>query len=140
MKNAIGIATVLSLFFLSTFITPCAANPELHVGVFGSSIIMPRQSGFVISNNGDEPILDIHWTFSIQSLSHDYADFMYSEKLDALSDNQAYVFSTQNMHGFGLVTLSITATSSNSGEVTKIIHGVKIGNVILSNTYFLSWF
>ena len=140
MKNLIVIAIVLSLFFISTFITPCAANPELHVGVFGASIIMPRQSGFVISNNGDEPILDIYWTFSIQSLSHDYADIVYSDELQSLAFDQAHIFSIPNIHGFGLVILSITATSSNSGEATKIIHGVQIGHVILSNTYILSWF
>lgn len=113
---------------------------EMHVGVFGASFALPRRAGFIISNDGDTPILDIHWTFSIKSLSNDYTDISFEDELESLDYNDGFVFLTSTMNGFGLVTLSITATSSNAGEVTETLYGIQIGNIILSNTYFLSWY
>ena len=146
-KKIIGIL-FLMLLITSAFSVSIMAGgeespnePVLQVGVFGASLIGLRQSGFIINNNGEEPIDDIHYTFSIKSISNNNINFSYSDSIDLLNVNSVYVNTFRNQDsGFGLVTISISVSSSNAGEATKTTYGFQIGRFIISKTYLLAWF
>ena len=148
MLNKVKIPTILlTIIFISTAYNVIATNekestnePELQVGVFGASLLGPRQTGFFINNNGDEPINNIHYIFKIKSISNTSMNFIYSDNLDPLKVNSVYVNTFPNQdNGFGLVTLSITVSSSNAGEATETIYAFQIGRFIISKTYLLAW-
>jgi len=146
-KKIIGIL-FLMLLITSAFSVSIMAGgeespnePVLQVGVFGASLLGLRQSGFIINNNGEEPIDDIHYTFSIKSISNNNINFSYSDSIDLLNVNSVYVNTFRNQDsGFGLVTISISVSSSNAGEATKTTYGFQIGRFIISKTYLLAWF
>ena len=146
-KKIIGIL-FLMLLITSAFSVSIMAGgeespnePVLQVGVFGASLIGLRQSGFIINNNGEEPIDDIHYTFLIKSISNNNINFSYSDSIDLLNVNSVYVNTFRNQDsGFGLVTISISVSSSNAGEATKTTYGFQIGRFIISKTYLLAWF
>ena len=73
--------TILSIFVLATLLFPSSFlviayeenksidGPELQIGIFGASLAGGlRKTGFIIYNKGDEPILNIHYVFSIKSI------------------------------------------------------------------------
>lgn len=147
MLNKIKTLTIIiALICISTSYTVTATKeeptnePVIQVGVFGASLLGLRQTGFFINNNGDEPINNIHYTFKVKSNSNDTMNFIYSDDIDPLKVNSVYVitFPNQDSH-FGLVTLSLTVTSSNAGEATETINGFQIGPFIIAKTYFLAW-
>ena len=118
-------------------------GPELKVGVFGASLLGLRKSGFFIYNGGDEPINDIHYTFTFKSVFSDNINFSLSNDLDLLKVNSAsaYVKLYPNPGpGFGFVTLSIIVTTSNAGNATDSAYGFHNRYMIISKNYLLAWF
>jgi hypothetical protein len=116
-------------------------GPELKVGVFGASLLGLRKSGFFIYNGGDEPINDIYYTFTFKSVFSDNINFSFSNELDLLKVNSAYVELYPNPGpGFGFVTLSIIVTSSNAGNATDSAYGFHNRYIIISKNYLLAWF
>ena len=149
MLNKIKILTIiLIILFISTSYTVTATKEKksinetvLQVGVFGASLLGLRQTGFIINNNGDEPINDIQYSFSVKSISNNNINFSYSGNLDPLKVNSVYLNTFRNQDSsFGLVIISISVTSSNAGEATETTYGFQIGHIIISKTYLLAWF
>ena len=147
MKKIIVLIIILAMLVIPPSFSAIAiqenksiVGPELHVGVFGASILMPRRAGFIISNNGNATILDIHWTFSIKSVSNDEINISYAGEFESLGVYDGYMYTIPNVNGFGFVTLSIISTSLNAGEATETIYGFQIGRFILSKTYLLAWY
>jgi len=137
MFNKIKILTIILIILcISTSYIAIATNekvstdgPELQVGVFGASFLGLRKTGFIIYNSGDELINDIHYTFSIKSVSNNDINISNSDVLDPLKVNSAYVSVFPNLgDSFGLVTLSISVTTSNAGDATETIYGIQIGS------------
>ena len=148
MSNKMKILTIILAFIcISTTYTVTAVKEEstnepiLQIGVFGASLLGLRHTGFFINNNGDEQINNINYTFEIKINSNDSISFIYSDDIDSLKVNSVYLitFPNQDSH-LGLVTLTLTVTSSNAGEVTETINGFQIGPFIIAKTYVLSWF
>ena len=50
-----------------------------------------------------------------------------------------YSISTNKAKGFGPVTLTMTATSSNAGEATATSQGFQLGPYTISKTYLMAW-
>ncbi len=146
MKKTRVLPVFLMILYFSTSYAVLATEdiettygPELHVGIFGASIAGLRRTGFVISNNGDAPILDIHWVFSIKSIANDEIDYRYSDELEVLNVYSANMFMTNEVNGVGLVTLSATVSSSNAGNKTISIYGFQIGPYTISRPWILAW-
>jgi hypothetical protein len=53
--------------------------------------------------------------------------------------NQVYTISTKGAKGYGPVTITMTVTSSNAGEVTSTAQGFQIGPYTISKTYLMAW-
>jgi hypothetical protein len=145
MKNKIcGIFVFALLITISVCALSVSANQEsdLKVGVFGASMFGLRQAGGIIWNDGDETIKDVQYTFTVKGGSDDSINIKESGvAIDGnIEVNQAYSISTSEARGFGPVTLTMTVTSSNAGEVTASSKGFQIGSYTISKTYFMAWF
>jgi len=145
--------TILSIIVLATLVFPTSflaiayeenkliEGPELQVGIFGASLAGGlRKTGFIIYNKGDEPILNIQYIFSIKGGANNEIDYSYSKEIEPLKFNSAYQFLTNEVYGFGMVTLSLSVSSSNAGDKTLSIFAFQIGPYTISRPWILSWY
>ena len=147
-KKIIVFGSFLVILSILTSFTVIAAKEkelisgyELKVGVFGASLLGPRRCGFIIYNNGDEPINNIHYTYTIKSVFNDNINFSFSNELDSLKVNSVYMHTYPNPGpGYGFVTLSIIVTTSNAGEATDSAYGFHYRYSILSKNFILAWY
>ena len=148
MKKTILLIIVLAtLVFPSSFlavayeVNKSNQGPELKIGIFGASLAGGlRKTGFMIYNNGDEPILNIQYVFSIKSSANNEINYSYSKEIEPLKFNSAYQFVTNEIHGFGMVTLSLIVSSSNAGDKNLSISAFQIGPYTISQPWILSWY
>jgi hypothetical protein len=116
-------------------------GPELQIGIFGASLAGGlRRTGFIIYNKGDEPILDIQYVFSIKDNKNNEINYSYSKEIEPLKFNSAYQFVTNKVHGFGMVTLSLSVSSSNAGDKNLSISAFQIGPYTISKPWIFSWY
>ena len=145
--------TILFIIILATLVFPTSYlaiayeenksidGPELQIGIFGASLAGGlRKTGFMIYNNGDEPIVDIQYVFSIKSSANNEINYSYSKEIEPLKFNSAYQFVTNEIHGFGMVTLSLIVSSSNAGDKNLSISAFQIGPYTISQPWILSWY
>ena len=131
----------LSLPLITAENTSNSFSPELQIGIFGASLAGGlRKTGFMIYNNGDEPILNIQYVFSIKSSANNEINYSYSKEIEPLKFNSAYQFVTNEVHGFGMVTLSLIVSSSNAGDKNLSISAFQIGPYTISQPWILSWY
>ena len=144
MKKLIGIFVCILLIAISvcTLSVSADSESELRVGVFGASIMALRQAGGIIWNDGLDTIRDVQYTFTIRGGSDNSINITISGDAGDgdMEVNQAYSIPTNKAKGFGLVTLTMTATSSNADEATVTSKGFQIGPYTISKTYLMAWF
>jgi len=119
------------------------SDVELDVSIFGAGLLTGiRQVGFSMYNSGgnavDETIKDIRWTFTVKSIDDENIDLSYAAEIESMAYNQGCTFFTNEATGSGPVELTLTATSSNAGEVNKTIKGFQIGPITISQNFLLS--
>ena len=148
MLNKIKIQTIILIILLiSTSYTVTATKekestrePILQIGIFGASFAGGfKKTGFIIYNKGDEPIVDIQYVFSIKGGADNDIDYSYSKEIEPLNFNSAYQFITNEVHGFGVVTLSLSVSSSNAGDKNLSISAFQIGPFTISRPWIFSW-
>ena len=144
--------TIILIFVLTTLIIPTSFSalayeenksmygPELQIGIFGASIAGLRRTGFVISNTGDQSASEIQWVFTIKIIGNNEIDYRYSDTRATLRRNSAIQFLTNEVNGFGLVTLSLSVSSSNAGDHTLSVKGFQIGPYTISRPWILAWY
>lgn len=145
--------TILSLIVIAILVFPTSflaiayeenkfnESPQLQIGIFGASLAGGfRRTGFIIYNKGDEPIVDIHYIFSIKSIENNEIDYTYSKEIEPLNFNSAYQFLTDKIHGFGMVTLSLSVSSLNTGNKNLSIFAIQIGPYTITRPWILSWY
>ena len=116
-------------------------GPEIQIGIFGASLAGGlRKTGFIIYNKGNEPILNIQYVFLIKDNSNDDIIYSYSKEIEPLKFNSAYQFVTKEVHGFGMLTLSLSVSSSNAGEKNLSISAIQIGPYTVSWPWIFSWY
>ena len=139
-RKIIGIfVCTLMIIPVCTLSVSADSESELRVGVFGASIMALRQAGGIIWNDGLDTIRDVQYTFTITGGSDDSIDITISDDVGNIENNQAYMISTKGAQGYGPVTITMTATSSNAGEVTATSQGFQIGPYTISKTYLMAW-
>ena len=142
-KKIIGIFICMLLITISVCTLSVSAyqESELRVGVFGASIMALRQAGGIIWNDGLDTIRDVQYTFTITGGSNDSINITISGDAGDgdMEVNQAYSISTNKAKGFGPVTLTMTAASSNADEATATSQGFQIGPYTISKTYLMAW-
>ena len=118
------------------------SESKLRVGVFGASVLALRQAGGIIWNDGLDTIRDVQYTFTITGGFNDSINITISGDAGDgdMEVNQVYSISTNKAKGFGPVTLTMTATSSNADEATATSQGFQIGSYTISKTYLMAWF
>lgn len=114
-------------------------GPELEIGIFGASIVGLRRVGFVIHNGGDQSASDVQWVFTIKSIGNGEIDYSYSDTRATLRRNSAIQFATNEVNGFGLVTLSLSVSSPNAGDKILSAKGFQIGPYTISRPWILAW-
>ena len=141
-KKICGIFVCTLLITISVCTLSASADPEseLRVGVFGASMMSGlRRVGGIIYNDGLDTIQDVQYTFTITGGSDDSIDITISDDVGNIENNQAYMISTNEAQGYGPVTITMTATSSNAGEATATSQGFQIGPYTISKTYLMAW-
>jgi len=118
------------------------SESKLRVGVFGASMLALRQAGGIIWNDGLDTIRDVQYTFTVKGGYDNSIDITISGYAGDgdMEVNQVYIISTKEVKGFGPVTLTMTATSSNEDEATATSQGFQIGSYTISKTYLMAWF
>ncbi len=143
-KKIIGIFVCMLLITISVCTLSVTADPEpkLRVGVFGASVLALRQAGGIIWNDGVDTILDAQYTFTIRGGYDNSINITISGDAGDgdIEVNQAYSIPTNKAKGYGPVTLTMTATSSNADEATATSKGFQIGPYTISKTYLMAWF
>ena len=145
MKGKIVEIFVCMMFItISVYTLSASADlpPKLRVGVFGASVLALRQAGGVIWNDGIDTIRDVQYTFTIKGGNDNSINITISGDAGDgdIEANQAYSVPTNKAKGYGPVTLTMTATSSNAGEATATSKGFQIGPYTISKTYLMAWF
>jgi len=115
---------------------------KLRVGVFGASIMALRQAGGIIWNDGLDTIRDIQYIFTIRGGYDNSINITISDDAGDgdIEVNQVHTISTKEAQGYGPVTLTMTATSSNTDEATATSQGFQIGSYTISKTWLMAWF
>jgi hypothetical protein len=139
-KKIVGMfVCTLMIIPVCTLSVSADSESELKVGVFGASIMALRQAGGIIWNDGLDTIQDVQYTFTITGGSDDSIDITISDDVGNIENNQGYMISTKGAKGYGPVTITMTATSSNAGEATATAQGFQIGPYTISKTYLMAW-
>ena len=141
-KKIIGMfACTLMIIPVCTLSVSADSESELRVGVFGASIMALRQAGGIIWNDGLDTIRDVQYTFTITGGYNDSINITISGDAGDgdIEVNQAYSIPTNKAKGYGPVTLTMTATSSNADEATATSQGFQIGSYTISKTYLMAW-
>ena len=140
-KKIIGIFVCMLLIIpVCTLSVSADSESELRVGVFGASMMSGlRRVGGIIYNDGLDTIQDVQYTFTITGGSDDSIDITISDDVGNIENNQGYIISTKGAQGYGPVTITMTATSSNTGEATATSQGFQIGPYTISKTYLMAW-
>ena len=141
MKKRIHQLTILLLVsFLSISFPSIIADPELHADIFGASMLTGlRRAGCIIYNSGTDQIQDISYTFAIKGAEDTTIDFIFIETIESIDQYESYTLSTNGINGYGKIIISITATSSNAGEISETRTGFQIGPYTLCQPYLSSW-
>ena len=144
MKKLIGMF-VCMLLLIPALSMSAAANSEakLDIQIFGGFPlpVLIRNAGGVIMNIGDTTAHNISYTLSIIGGTSGDINITYEgyyEYLEPLSTGgDALGVMTPNANGFGLVTITLTASATNADNVTETAKGFQLG-------YFtwvpMSWF
>ena len=148
MKKIILLIIVLAIFVFPTSFSAIGyeenkfnESPVLQIGIFGASLAGGfKKTGFIIYNKGDDPIVDIQYVFSIKGIENNEIDYIYSKEIEPLNFNSAYQFVTNEVHGFGKVTLSLSVSSSNAGDKNLSISAFQIGPYTISQPWIFSWY
>ena len=145
MKTKIVGIFVCMLLFIPALSMSAAADSEakLDIQIFGGFPlpVLIRNAGGVIVNIGDATAYNISYTLSIIGGTSGNINITYEgyyEYLEPLSTGgDALGVMTPNANGFGLVTITLTASATNAGNVTETAKGFQLG-------YFtwvpMSWF
>ena len=96
-----------------------------------------RNVGGAIVNTGDAIAHNVSFNFTVTGGSNGLIDYTYADYWGDLLPNGSLGIATDAVQGFGLVTLTLSASSSNAGNVTETAKGFQLG-------YFtwvpMSWF
>lgn len=145
MKNRLVGVLVCMLLFIPALSMSAAADSEakLDIQIFGGFPlpVLIRNAGGVIVNIGDATAYNISYTLSIIGGTSGNINITYEgyyEYLEPLSTGgDALGVMTPNANGFGLVTITLTASATNADNVTETAKGFQLG-------YFtwvpMSWF
>jgi len=145
LKNRLVGVLVCMLLFIPALSMSAAADSEakLDIQIFGGFPlpVLIRNAGGVIVNIGDATAYNISYTLSIIGGTSGNINITYEgyyEYLEPLSTGgDALGVMTPNANGFGLVTITLTASATNADNVTETAKGFQLG-------YFtwvpMSWF
>lgn len=136
------LVSILLISVIFSFNASADESIDFKVGVFGASLLTGfKQIGGVINNNNmDESVYNISYTFSVKGINDDSINFVYSDYIDKLDPNTAFLFTINFINGFGPVVISLNATTSNAGFDDESIKGFQVGPYTFAKPYLLAWF
>ena len=141
MKKKIVVILASMLLFIPVLSMSVVADPsaKLDIQIFGGLPLLfgIRNVGGAIVNTGGDIAHNVSINFTVTGGSNGLIDYSYSDYWGDIPPNGSVAIATDAVQGFGLVTLTLSASSSNAGNVTETKKGFQIG-------YFtwvpMSWF
>lgn len=134
-KKLIGIFVCMLLLIPALSMSAAAdSEAKLDIQIFGGFPlpVLIRNAGGVIVNIGDTTAYNISYTLSIIGGTSGNINIIYEgyyEYLEPLSTSgNALGVMTPNANGFGLVTITLTASATNADSVTVKAKGFQIGD------------
>ena len=135
-KKLIGIFVCTLLIFPALTMSAAAdSETELDIQIFGGFPIpiLIQYAGGVLTNIGNSTAYNISFTLSIIGGTSDSINITYegfSEYLEPLSESgSALGVMTPDVNGFGLVTITFSASATNAESVTVNAKGIQIGGI-----------
>jgi hypothetical protein len=137
LKNKLIGILVCMLLIIPALSMSAAADPEakLDIQIFGGFPlpILIQNAGGVITNIGNNTAYNISYTLSIIGGTSGNINITYEgyyEYLEPLSEGgKALGVMTPNANGFGLVTITLTASATNAENVTETAKGFQLGYI-----------
>ena len=148
MKQKIIVCMVCSIVLSISISSIIPAKPEerleteesLHVGVFGSSLLIGvRRVGCLITNSGEDELYDVHWMFMIKDIKKDLFIFAYDDYIETLEREISIVFSTIQFNNKGFVEITATVNCSQTGEVTDSKTMLQLGSFFIGPPFILAY-
>ena len=124
-----GMICLLLMFPVFSFTTVADPGPQLEINLVGG-LPLPTYSkyvGGVIGNIGDAPAYDVSYNMTIQGGVDGAINKRIAGYTDEISPNSGYAVSIIDTFGFGPVTITMTASSTNAKNVTGTAKGFQIG-------------
>jgi|GEM_PF-6919404 len=122
-------ATILLILAALTF-PPAAASPaHLEVHLVGG-LPLPFLFHFVggsIANIGNTTASNVTFIMTLRGGILGTTNETLEGFQQEIRANQAYAVGIHDAYGFGVVTVTLTASASNAANVTTTVHGIQIG-------------
>lgn len=116
------------------------AEESLHVGVFGSSMLVGlRRVGCVITNPGENVLHNVHWMFTIKDVDMDIFIFAYDDYVETLDPQISFIFSIDQLNDIGFVEITATANCSQTGEVTESKIMLQLGPFFIGPPFLFAY-
>ena len=130
-KKKIGIFFCMILVILVSSMTVCAdPGAKLEIKIYGGFPILFGMDnvGGAIGNTGDTTAHDVSFSFSVIGGFADSIHYTYEDFWGDLIPDQGIGVVTNQVHGLGPVTITLSATSSSADYVTETAKGFQIGS------------
>lgn len=127
IRIMICLLMILPVFSLTTVADP---GPELEINIAGS-LPLPLFSnvvGGVISNIGDAPAYNITYLMTIQGGFNGAIYNIITGDTNEILPGNGFGATIMYTYGFGPVTITMTASTSNAEAVTETVKGFQIGS------------
>lgn len=136
-KRIIGIITCIMIML------PCVSinavgdpGPDLFIEIYGGNymfIVLGLMGldmvGGAIGNRGDSTAENVSYNFTVTGGFLNNIDYNFADYWGNIKVNEALGVATYFVSGFGPVTITLSATSSNADDVSETVKGFQLGSI-----------
>jgi hypothetical protein len=132
MKGKMIGCVICCLVLVSTFSCSAQADPEteLKLAIVGGvplPLLFQQVTG-IIQNLGETPAYNVSYLVDISGGLLDGIHVTFDGTKDQIPSEIAFSVATRAVYGFGLVTVTFTASASNADEVSLAAKGFQLGS------------
>ena len=104
-------------------------DTEINIVIYGSiRLFFSKSLYFGVRNTGETSAYNVSGSFKVTGVNDNSISFMDSFNFEEIPSNHVTgKWYTRPINGFGKITLSCNAFSSNAGDVSLTVNGLLIG-------------